>query len=162
MTFKPSIHQLAALWWVTAGAALLLPLSTISTRANACHLILCDIAAVAAIIALVPLALKCRTFRRWYCWSDAFSDRQRRLIAARDASAYYREAYATRYALRALPYALRIMGADFAIDAVQWLLPDDVEVAKAVLASAGFYPIGVTVLIIASLPIGEYLRRARH
>jgi hypothetical protein len=162
MTFKPSIHQLAALWWVMAGAVFLLPLATISTKADAWHLILCDIAAVTAIIALVPVALKWRAFRRWFCWTDAFSDRERRLIAARDASAYYREAYAQRYAQRVLPYALRIMGANFAVDAVQWLVPDDMEVAKAVLASAGFYPIGVTLLIIAALPIGEYLRRARH
>ncbi len=60
-------------------------------------------------ILFTPLLLRWPTFRRWYGWTDALSERQRQALAQRNLRRYYQSALDDGYVSRVMPYVWRII-----------------------------------------------------
>ncbi|TKD44884.1 transposase [Azotobacter chroococcum] len=152
-----SIHQRAAFTWLLASSIAFAPVLQIAKRPDAGMFLAQGIALVTLMIAVVPMLLKWPQFRRWFCWTDALSDRQRQAIAQRDLRRYYQCAYDERYLTSVLPYIKRI-----AVPAVVLLaLPPKVDgfaALEVVSVFAPLYPMAVVLLIFASCPVGRILR----
>lgn len=157
---RATFHQITALWWLATAPLVFSPALTNSTRPDAGSVLAWGIAVVAATILMVPLALKWRCFRRWYCWTDALSERQRRAIERKDVRQYYRAAFDDGYASRVVPYLRRIAWVVGAIMATTTVAPETgTPMLDAFLVFGGWYPLGVLLVGIASLPIGSMLKR---
>ena len=69
--------------WLFASPAAFAPLLQVAKRPDTGAMLAQGIVLITAMIARVPLLLKWTTFRRWFCWTDALSERQRQALALR-------------------------------------------------------------------------------
>ena len=115
---------------------------------------------VTTMIAVVPLLLKWPSFRRWFCWTDALSERQRQALAHRDLQRYYRSAFEDGYVSRMLPYLKRIMGLIAVLMVSDMVMPKEIggTTLAAITLFVSWYPMGVMLLVFASLPLGRLIR----
>ena len=115
---------------------------------------------VTAMIAVVPLLLKWPRFRQWFCWTDALSERQRQALDHRDLRRYYQSAFEDGYVSRTLPYLKRIMGLIAVLMVVDMVIPKEIggTTLAAITLFVSWYPMGVMLLVFASLPLGRLIR----
>lgn len=151
MKLKLTIHQTAAMWWLATGAAIFLPLLPLATKPDAGVKAWAIVASVTAIIALAPIALLVPPIRRWFCWTDALTEHERKLLIARNFKAFGESARAGAYVQRVKPYIMRIMGLLIASTAGADCLPESAYVWHLGLDAIGWYCCGVLMLNAAAL-----------
>jgi hypothetical protein len=156
---KLSLHQQIALFWMFAAPGVFWLVIENATRPDAGAVIAWGIAIVAAMILSTPLLLRWSTFRRWYGWTDALSDWQRQALTQRNLRRYYQIAFDEGYVFRMTPYMWRISWTVGGLMVVITVLPSTGQPAlDALILFSNFYPIGVILLVIASLPLGQIVR----
>lgn len=164
---KLSFHQHLAMLWTLGAPGCLAPVLRESTRQDAGKVLAWGVVIVAAMILFVPAVVRHPLLRRSLAWTDAMSVAQLRALKNRRARDYYEAAWNDDYASRVLPYLRRIVALTWACIAVTALLPPIPEspVWGALLAFAAFYPTGVTLVVIGSMPLknifAEKFRRGR-
>ena len=154
-----SIHQRAALWWVLSAPFVWAPALASARKPEAGHLIAELVVIVTICIAVCPLLLCVRRFRQWFCWTDAWSSAQRAAINRRDLRAYYKATANSGYVGRLKPYVYRLTATSAVLLVLSCLLRG--QIAFLMLA-AGFYPLGVTILCLASLPLSSFVPMRRR
>lgn len=102
---KLTLHQHIALFWVVGAPGAFMPVIENAKRPDAGSVMAWGIAIVAMMILAIPMLLRLPTFRRWYGWTDALSERQRQALAQRNLRRYLpncfrRWLYVPRDALR--------------------------------------------------------------
>lgn len=153
---KLDIHQRFALSWLVSAPIALSPLLKASTRPDVGSVLALGIVVVTACIAGCPVLLRWSLFRRWFCWTDAFSASQRTALEQRSLQRYYQAASEGGYVARIKPYVFRICAACAAIMAAGQCVHGNAEI---VLMFASWYPVGVLLLTLASLPLPSLIRR---
>lgn len=160
MKITLSIHQRAAFAWLFASSTAFAPLLQVAKRPDTGAMLAQGIVLVTAMIALVPLLLKWTNFRRWFCWTDALSERQRQALAQRNLRRYYQSAFEDGYAPRTLPYLIRIMILIAVMMVAEAVMPKEIggTTLAAITLFASWYPMGVMLLLVASWPLSRILR----
>ncbi|MCA7889109.1 hypothetical protein LGM58_38670 [Burkholderia contaminans] len=151
---KLDIHQRAALWWVLGAPFVFMPVVAASPRPHVGHWIAQGVALVTICIAACPVLLRWRLFRQLFCWTDAFSPAQRAALTARNMRGYYLAAADGGYVARIKPYFFRV-----AIGNAVLLALSMVSSEGAVSVFMTWYPMGVFMLMAASLPWATLLSR---
>lgn len=120
------------------------------------------IAIVATMILFTPVSLRCPTFRRLYCWTDALSDQQRKALGQRNLHRYYQTAFDDGYVSRVMPYMWRIIWTVGGMSVTTAVLLSNTRqpALDALLVFSTWYPAGVLLLIFVSLPLGRMMRRS--
>ncbi len=81
---KLNVHQHLALSWSVSAPWVFAPVLENAKRPDAGAVMAWGVAIVAVMILFTPLLLRWPTFRRWYGWTDALSERQRQALAQRN------------------------------------------------------------------------------
>lgn len=145
---KLDIHQCAAFWWVCGAGFVFAPVLAASSRPDVGHVLAQGILLVTICIAACPLLLRWSLFRRLFCWTDAMSPEQRSALTRRSLREYYHVSGGNGYGSRVVPYILRILILGvFLPGAVTSLMP-----YSALSAFGTWYPLGVSVLAMSTLP----------
>jgi hypothetical protein len=157
---KLSLHQHIALSWLIGAPVVFAPVIEIAKRPDAGAVMAWGVTIVAVMILFTPLLLRWPTFRRWYGWTDALSERQRQALAQRDLRRYYHTAFDDGYVSRVMPYMWRIIWTGGGLMAVTTALPNNTgrPALDALVVFAPWYPIGVMLLVFASWPLGRLIR----
>lgn len=155
-----SIHQQAALIWLFSSTVVLSPIIHLSPKPSAGFLLWIGIATVTVMIAIVPLFLKWESFRKTFCWTDALSTKERKLLSERRAGDFYQAAYDDGYVMRLKPYLILV-----GIVAICWaILPELIllkfenDVLQSVYIFSSWYVSGVFILMAATVPFPQILR----
>lgn len=151
---KLDVHQRAALCWIVSAPLVFMPVVAASPRPHVGQWIAGGVALVTICIAACPVLLRWKLFRQLFCWTDAFCPEQRAALTARNLKAYYRAAADGGYFARVKPYILRIAVVNVVISAL--------SIASSNGAPSVFmtwYPMGVFMLMVASLPWATLLSR---
>lgn len=161
MQRKPSLHQYTALLWLIGAPSVFAPVMENTKRPDAGAVMAWGVAIVAVLILFTPLLLRWSPFRRWYGWTDAFSERQRQALAQRDLHCYYQTAFDDSYVSRVMPYLWRIIWTVGALMAVTTVLPTNTgrTAFDALVIFSTWYPTGVMLLVFASCPLGRLIRQ---
>jgi hypothetical protein len=151
---KLSIHQHAAITWLLASPMAFSPLLKATTRPDAEMIVAQGILLVTAITAVVPLLLKWPSFRRWFCWTEALSERQRHTLVRCDLRLYYLIGFKDGYISRVLPYTKRIVGLFFFLMVVDMVMPKDIcgATLDVITMFPSLYLMGVVLLQFVSCP----------
>lgn len=159
---KLSLHQHIALFWIIGAPGIFAPVIENAKRPDAGAVMAWGVAIVAVMIILfMPLLLmRWPTFRRWYGWTDALSERQRQALAQRNLRRYYQTAFGDSYVSRVMPYVWRIIWTVGGLIAVTTMLPSDTGLPAfdALVVFSTWYPVGVMLLVFVSWPLGRMLR----
>lgn len=160
---KLTIHQQTALFWMIGAPGIFAPVIENARRPDAGAVMAWGVAIVAAMILFTPLLLRWPTFRRWYGWTDALSERQRQALAQRDLRRYCQTAFDDGYASRVLPYVRRIAWTVGGLMAVTTVLPTNTErpALDALIVFCTWYPMGVVLLVFASFPLARMSEERR-
>lgn len=153
---KLDIHQRVALWWVLSAPFAFAPVLSSSHRPHVGALVAQGVVVVTACIAACPLMLRWSLFRSLFCWTDAFSKSQREALRERSVRRYYIAAAETGYIARLKPYMYRIMAACFVLMLTGQFVHGNAEI---VVMFATWYPLGVLVACIASMPLLALARK---
>jgi hypothetical protein len=151
MKLKLTIHQMAAMWWLATGAVIFIPLLPLATKPDAGVKAWAIVASVTAIIALAPIALLAPPIRRWFCWTDALTQHEHKLLIARNFKAFGEAARAGAYVQRVKPYIMRIMGLLLASTAAAACLPESAYIWRLGLNAIGWYCCGVLLMLNATV-----------
>ena len=145
MKIVPSIHQFAVVTWINI---------VVSSGPRVSDLSAQGMVVVAVMISVVPLLLKWSYFRHWFCWTDAFSERQWKSLKQRNLRLFYQTGYDDGYISRVNPYLKRILIAAFVLLAIEVFVPNLIFGFdfKAVWLFAPLYPLSVFLLALASFP----------
>lgn len=121
------------------------------------------VAIVAVMILFMPLLVRKPTFRRWYGWTDALSEQQRQALAQRNLRRYYQTAFDDGYVSRVIPYLWRIIWTVGGLMSVTAVLPNNMgnPALDALMVFSTWYPMGVMLLALASLPLGLLIEDRR-
>jgi hypothetical protein len=154
---KLTIHQQTALFWLIGAPGVFAPVMENAKRPDAGAVMAWGVAIVAVMILFTPLLLRWPTFRRWYGWTDALSERQRQALAQRNLRRYYQSAFDDGYVSRVMPYVWRIILTVGGLVAVTTVLPTTTgrPAFDAVVVFSTWYPIGVMLLVFASWPVAH-------
>ena len=152
---KISIHLQIALFWLIGAPSIYAPVMESSQRPDAGAVLAWGVAIVAAMIVFTPSLLRWSQFRRWYGWADALSEQQRQALKQRNLSRYYQTAFDGGYISRVLPYVWRIIWTTVGLMILTAVLPGDTGVPglDALVVFSVFYPIGVMLLVLVSMPL---------
>lgn len=152
---KLSFHQHLAMLWTLGAPGCLATVLRESTRQDASKVLAWGVVIVAALILFVPAVARHPLLRRSLGWTDAMSVSQRRALRNRRARDYYQAAWNDDYAARVQPYLRRIVALAWAVIALTALLPriPGCPAWDALLTFAAFYPTGVTLVVIGSMPL---------
>jgi hypothetical protein len=155
-----TIHQRAAIAWLFVSSTAFAPLLQTAKHPDAGAMFAQGIVLVTAMIAVVPLLLKWSRFRQWFCWTDALSERQRQALYHRDLRRYYQIAFEDGYFSRTLPYFKRITGLIAVLMMADVVMPKEIGDTKlaAIALFVSWYPSGVMLLVVASLPLSRLIR----
>ncbi len=158
---KLSLHQHIALSWLIGAPVIFAPVIENAKRPDADAVMAWGVAIVAVMILLTPLLLHWPTFRSWYGWTDALTERQREALAQHDLRRYYQIAFNEGYVSRVLPYVWRIIWTVGGLMAVTTVLPKDTgwPAFDALAVFSTWYPIVVMLLVFASWPLGRLIRQ---
>ena len=158
---KLSLHQNIALSWLIGAPVVFAPVIENAKRPDAGAVMAWGVATVAVMILFTPLLLRWPTFRRWYGWTDALSERQRQALTQRDLRRYYQTAFDDGYVSRVMPYMWRIIWTVGGLMAVTTVLPNDTgrPAFDALVVFSTWHPIGVLLLVFASCPLGRLIRQ---
>ncbi len=162
---KLSIHQHIALSWLIGAPVVFAPVIENAKRPDAGAVMAWGVAIVAVMILFTPLLLHWPTFRRWYGWTDALSERQRQALAQRNLHRYYQTALDDGYVSRVMPYVWRIIWTLGGFMAVTTVLPNDTgrPAFDALMVFSTWYSIGTLLVVLASIPQGKRsLRKLEH
>ena len=156
-----TIHQYTAVCWLIAATGVFAPAMEHAKRPDAGAVIAWGVAIVAVMILFTPLLLRWPTFRRWYGWTDALSERQRLALAQRNLHRYYQIAFDDGYVSRVMPYVWRIVCTVGGFLAVTTALPSYTgrPALDALMVFSTWYPMGVMLVIFASWPLGRLMRQ---
>ncbi|MDH1472531.1 transposase [Shewanella xiamenensis] len=157
MTLKLTLSQQIALIWSLTSPVILATVIDKSARIDVGSVIAWGVVIVVSMILLTPELLRWSMFKRWFGWTDALSERQLQAISGRDLRSYYQAARDDGYALRVRPYVLRIISTVFGLMILTSILPSvpELPIIDAFAVFSLWYPAGVLLLIIVSLPIGR-------
>ena len=161
---KLTIHQQTALFWLIGAPGVFAPVMENAKRSDAGAVMAWGVATVAVMILFTPLLLRWPTFRRWYGWTDALSERQRQALAQRNLRRYYQSAFDDGYVSRVMPYVWRIIWTVGGLMAVTAVLPTTTgrPAFDALVVFSTWYPIGVMLLIFASWPLARMIEERRR
>ncbi|MGS0550494.1 hypothetical protein [Xanthomonas oryzae] len=150
-----TIHQQTALFWLIGAPGAFAPVMQNAKRPDAGVVMAWGVAIVAVMILFTPWLLHWPTFRTWYGWTDALSERQRQALAQRNLRRYYQTAFNDGYVSRVMPYVWRIIWTVGALMAVTTVLPSTTgrPALDALVVFATWYPMGVMLLVFASCPL---------
>lgn len=151
---KLDIHQRVALWWIIGAPFVFCPVLAASPVPDVGRILACGVALVTACIAACPLLLRWPLFRRLFCWTDALSAEQRAAISARNLSEYYRLAAAGNYFEKVVPYIKRLFALVIGLSLINAFLP-----TGWFSVFSTWYPMGVLILSMASLPWPSLIRK---
>lgn len=149
-----TVHQYAAIAWLVSAPMVWGPVVASATHPNAAEIVGQGIAVFGVAILAAPLLLRWRTFRRWFCWTDALSEKQRQALKRRDLRAFYHAAADDGYAGRVTPYLWRLGWTSISLMLVVIIVPRE-AISIEVLAGTLFvpwYPLGVFGMALASVP----------
>ena len=137
-----------------------MPVIENTKRPDAGSVMAWGITIVAVMILAIPMLLRWPTFRRWYGWTDALSERQRQALAQRNLRRYYQTAFDDGYVSRVMPYVWRIIWTVGGLMALTAVLPTNTGAPAfdALVVFSTWYPIGVMLLVFASWPLGRLIR----
>lgn len=160
---KLTVHQQTALLWLIGAPSVFAPVMENAKRPDAGAVMAWGVGIVAVMILFTPLLLRWPTFRRWYGWTDALSERQRQALAQRNLRRYYQTAFDDGYVSRVMPYAWRIIWTVGGLMAVTTVLPTTTgqPAFDALVVFSTWYPIGVMLLIFASWPLARMIEERR-
>jgi hypothetical protein len=160
---KLTIHQTTALWWLMSSPAVFAPVMTNAKRPDVGAVMAWGVCIVAAMILFMPLLIRWPAFRRWYGWTDALSEQQRQALVQRNLRRYYQTAFDDGYVSRVIPYLWRIIWTVGVAMAVTSVLPSNTghPALDALMVFSTWYPMGVMLLAMASLPLGRLIEQRR-
>ncbi len=157
---KLNIHQQIAFWWLWCSPVIFLPLLREAKAPDAGMVLAQGIALVTVMIAAVPPLVQLPLLKRWFCWTDALSDRQYQALEQRNLRCYYQAAIDDGYANRVLPYLTRIIAVEIVTSFIPSFVPEKPtsSTLKAFVIFASWYPMGVMLLVFASVPLVHIFR----
>ena len=151
---KLSIHQFGAMCWVTIAVVIFYPISMASPMPHANIIFKCCIVQVTAMYFYIPLLLKWPTFRRWYCWTDAMSERQFQAFSKTSIQQYNQTAFykddEERYLSALKPYIRRLSWTAAGLFVLSILLQKDLVLVSIVFSFSVFYPLSVLFMVYVS------------
>ncbi len=155
-----SLHHHIALFWMIGAPTVFAPVIENGKRPDTGAIVAWGVAIVAVMILCTPLLLRWPLFRRWYGWTDALSERQRLALAQSNLRRYYQTAFDDGYVSRVMPYVLRLIWTVGGLMAMTTVLPGSAgqPALDALMLFSIWYPMGVTLLAFASLPLCRMLR----
>jgi hypothetical protein len=158
-----TIHQQTAVFWLIGAPGIFAPVMENAKRPDAGAVMAWGVAIVAVMILAMPLLLRWPTFRRWYGWADALSERQRQALAQRNLRRYYQTAFDDGYVSRLMPYLWRIIWTLGVLMAVTAALPSNTgrPALDALIVFSTWYPTGVMLLVFASWPLTRMIEERR-
>ena len=161
---KLTIHQQTALLWLIVAPGVFAPEMENAKRSDAGAVMAWGVAIVAVMILFTPLLLRWPTFRRWYGWTDALSERQHQALAQRNLRRYYQTAFDDGYVSRVMPYLWRIIWTVGGLMIVTAALPSNTgwPALDALVVFCTWYPMGVMLLIFASWPLARMIEERRR
>lgn len=160
---KLDLHTTLALYFVLLSPAILAPALTGSTRADIGPVLAWAVVFTAVMIMGLPRLVAIEPFRRWYCWSDALSQRQKQVLQQRRLGAYYAAAYEDDYVGRLMPYVLRIAGTMLVPNVVvrlvvPWWAHTGMPAVDGAMAAYLLYMPILFLVILVTLPWGPWIR----
>jgi len=160
---KLTIHQHTALFWLIGAPGIFTPVMENAKRADAGTVMAWGVAIVAVMILVMPMLLRWPTFRRWYGWTDALSERQRQALAQRNLRRYYQTAFDDGYVSRVMPYLWRIIWTVGGLMAVTAVLPSNTgrPALDALIVFCTWYPVGAMLLVVVSWPLARMFEERR-
>lgn len=152
---RVSAHQYAAIVWLISAPFGFGPVVASATHPEASRIVMYGIIVMAAAMLTTPVLLRWGAFRRWFCWTDALSQRQRQAAERKDIRGFYEAATADGYRERVTPYLWRLTWAGAIGVLIGAGIPDLGGRNIELLAASSFlplYPLGVVLSVMVTMP----------
>lgn len=149
-----------ALWWLIGSPVIFSPVIPASTLPDINQRVLAMILSVFILILLAPAATRLSTIKKWFCWTDALNEKQKKALFTGSIKEHRMHGCDGLYFSRVKPYIFRFILSSWAVMIISLALLSDGEtspsllfVIASLLQGAFFYLSGVTILILALIPI---------